>query len=124
MIHKDKISKCACGDDILSGICLNEAVQRLGGLLQNVQALVLVLVLALALILFLILILILFPTLIPIQALTLTPCLTLVLLLTLTPPLTLALLLIEVILLLLLIVKLIEQIKFVINGICKTKKIF
>ena len=25
MKHKDKISKCACGDDILSGICLNKA---------------------------------------------------------------------------------------------------
>ena len=26
--HEDKISKCACGDKTLSGICINELAQR------------------------------------------------------------------------------------------------
>ena len=30
--HKDKIRKCACGDDILSGICLNKARSRARGI--------------------------------------------------------------------------------------------
>ena len=32
MKHKDKISKCACGDDVLSGICLNKARSKTRGI--------------------------------------------------------------------------------------------
>ena len=32
MKHKDKIFKCACGDDIMSGICLNKTRSKARGI--------------------------------------------------------------------------------------------
>ena len=35
MKHNDKISKCTCGDNILSGICLNKARSKFRGIISK-----------------------------------------------------------------------------------------